>query len=205
MGTVADGVWSVTIGGVVYQIPVIVPPGPPTGLTWVVIGTNCTLSWTPPASLGSVGERIQATSITTYTITVTHPDTIFPATHEYTQNTTFTITNLQGSNILVYLTATNNQNTTSSTSPQSTIQTNVPDAPTLSYQGVGSITWPTPSGNGSNIDGYIVEYNGNSITLGASATSFNPVTHSIPGGTNIYISAVNGAGVSASSSVIWLG
>ncbi len=209
MGIVEDGVWSVTIGGVVYQIPVIVPPGPPTGLTSFLIGTNCTLSWDQPESLGSIGQSIQATSITTYTITLIYPSNTLdpnaiPTTNTYTSTTTsYTIQNMQtGGGMSFKVTATNNQNVTSVPSDQFYIPIHVPNAPTSYTETSNSIGWNVPNDNGYSITGYLVQYNNGSSTT-VTGPLFLPGNVGYVNNSTIYVSAINLAGQSEPLSINW--
>ena len=105
------------------------------------------------------------------------------------------------SSIILYVSATNNQNATSPTNSPYTIQTNVPDAPTLNTMNQYSFTWNAPYNNGDPITGYLVQYNnGNSQTV--NTTSFNPSV--VQFNTTINIFAVNAAGQSAPLSVTWI-
>ena len=204
MGTVADGVWTVTIGGSPYQILVTSPPSSPTNLSSYINGSICTLSWDPVESLGSIG-GVPATSIN-YTVTMATYTLEGIILSKYNTSSTTYDTTTPGPNFEFTVSATNNQYATSSPSTPFQIPTNVPDAPTLNYNGIagGNITWNAPNDNNSTITGYIVQYNGNSQNINATPTSYNPGAFNIDSGTQICISTVNAAGQSAPSSpVTW--
>jgi len=177
-------------------------PSVPIILSSLVIGTSCNLSWSQPEELGSINGIIEATSITNYTIIVRNSQGATISTYNTnSSNTTGTIENIPNYNFNVCITATNNQNATSTlTTPEYSINPAVPNAPTLDQinNATGVITWNVPNDNGSPIIGYYVKYNGNSEST--TPASYNA---SNVGPTTIYIVAVNSNGQSEPLVIQW--
>jgi hypothetical protein len=181
-------------------------PGAPTSVVATAGNTTAYVTWSAPASNGG-------SPITDYTVS-SSPGGLTCTT---TGVTTCTVTGLTtGTSYTFTVTATNAIGTGPASAPSNAVTTaTVPGVPTgLSASGAnGSYTvtlnWSAPSGNGSPITGYAIEYSQSSpsgpwasatANTGSTATSF---ALTLPSTTSFYwqVAAINAAGQGSWSSI----
>jgi len=138
---------SVTL--VVTDVPAV--PAAPTATAGI---TSATVSWVAPANNGSA---ITGYVVTPYQAGVAQTPVSYDATA-----TTRTLTGLTAGSSYTFTVAATNATGTSAASAQSTAVTPyaLPDAPTITAanaaDSAATLTWTTPSSNGSAITGYVV-------------------------------------------------
>ena len=185
---------SVTL--VVTDVPAV--PAAPTATAGI---TSATVSWVAPANNGSA---ITGYTVTPYKAGVAQTPVSYDATA-----TTRTLTGLTAGSSYTFTVAATNATGTSAPSAQSTAVTPyaLPGAPTISAATAGdsaaTLTWTTPSSNGSAITGYVVTpYIG--ATAQPTQTFSTATTQTVTGLTagtayTFTVAAVNQAGTGPAS------
>ncbi len=192
----ASGTASATTSGV---------PDAPTSLSATVGNAEISLTWTAPSDNGS--------AITDYVIeyrltAATAFSTFSDGTSTATSATVTSLTN--GSDYTFRVSATNAVGTSSASSTTTATPAAVPDAPTSLAATPGnvqvSLTWTAPSGNGSSITDYVVEYKTSAATsfstfADGTSTATSATVTSLSNGTayDFRVSATNSIGTGSVS------